>query len=137
MRPVLVVDDEQQMLVAIQETLDRKGFEVTTASNGLDAIEKINRCFYRAVLTDVRMPGLDGMGLLQHIKKISPATPVIMLTGHGTVNDAVSALKQGAYDFLMKPFSARQLSDVLEKATSHNFQHGGQQNDPIIPQRFI
>ena len=132
MKPVLVVDDEQQMLVAIQETLRRKGFEVTTASNGLDAVNKISRCFYQAVLTDVRMPGLDGMELLRHIKKVSPATPVIMLTGHGTVSDAVSALKQGAYDFLMKPFSARQLSDVLNKATSHAIPDECSENDQII-----
>jgi DNA-binding NtrC family response regulator len=117
MKEVLVVDDEQQMLVAISETLNRKGFQVTTASSGVDAVGKLRRHFYQAVLTDVRMPGLDGMDLLKHVKRLSPATPVILLTGHGTVRDAVSALKQGAYDYLMKPFSARQLTEVLAKAT--------------------
>ena len=118
MREVLVVDDEQQMLVAIRETLNRKGFQVTTASSGSDAVGKLQRNFYQAVLTDVRMPGLDGMDLLRQVKKLSPTTPVIMLTGHGTVSDAVCALKQGAYDYLMKPFSASQLTDVLTKAMS-------------------
>ncbi len=117
MKEVLVVDDEQQMLVAISETLNRKGFQVTTASSGVDAVGKLRSHFYQAVLTDVRMPGLDGMDLLKHVKRLSPATPVILLTGHGTVQDAVSALKQGAYDYLMKPFSARQLTEVLAKAT--------------------
>ena len=118
MKEVLVVDDEQQMLVAIRETLNRKGFQVTTASSGSDAVGKLQRNFYQAVLTDVRMPGLDGMDLLRHVKKHSPTTPVIMLTGHGTVADAVFALKQGAYDYLMKPFSAGQLTEVLTKATA-------------------
>ena len=118
MKEVLVVDDEQQMLVAIRETLNRKGFQVTTASSGSDAVGKLQRNFYQAVLTDVRMPGLDGMDLLRHVKRLSPTTPVIMLTGHGTVSDAVCALKQGAYDYLMKPFSASQLTDVLNKATT-------------------
>jgi len=132
MKPVLVVDDEHQMLVAIEETLGRRGFEVTTASNGLEALEKVSRRYFRAVLTDVRMPGLDGIELLQHIKKVSPSTPVIMLTGHGTVNDAVSAIKQGAYDYLMKPFSARQLSEVLDQATSHTSPTGEERTDDII-----
>ncbi len=118
MKEVLVVDDEQQMLVAIRETLNRKGFQVTTASSGSDAVGKLQRNFYQAVLTDVRMPGLDGMDLLRHVKRLSPTTPVILLTGHGTVSDAVCALKQGAYDYLMKPFSASQLTDVLNKATT-------------------
>ena len=118
---VLVVDDEQQMLLAIRETLHRKGFQVTTASSGTDAVGKLQRNYFGAVLTDVRMPGLSGMDVLRQVKKLSPATPVIMLTGHGTIEDAVSALKQGAFDYLMKPFSAQQLTDVLSKAT---FGHG-------------
>src|SRR5690606_7247970 len=68
-------------------------------------------------ITDVRMPELSGLDLLKQIKKLSPSTPVILLTGHGTVTDAVTALKQGAYDYLMKPFSARELTDVVDKAT--------------------
>ncbi|HLV01745.1 MAG TPA: sigma-54 dependent transcriptional regulator [Acidobacteriota bacterium] len=117
MKELLVVDDEQQMLVAIEETLKRKGFSVTTATNGMDAVGKLRNHFYQAVITDVRMPELSGLDLLKQIKKLSPSTPVILLTGHGTVTDAVTALKQGAYDYLMKPFSARELTDVVDKAT--------------------
>lgn len=117
MKDILVVDDEQQMLVAIRETLKRKGFAITTASSGMEALGKLREQFFQAVITDVRMPKLSGMELLREVKKLSPATPVIMLTGHGTVTDAISALKQGAYDYLMKPFSAGQLTSVLGKAT--------------------
>jgi len=117
MKDILVVDDEQQMLVAIQETLKRKGFSITTASSGMEALGKLQGKFFQAVITDVRMPKLSGMELLREVKRLSPATPVIMLTGHGTVTDAISALKQGAYDYLMKPFTAQQLTSVLSKAT--------------------
>lgn len=116
MKQVLVVDDEQQMLVALQAALSKRGFTVTTATSGRDAMGKLQENFYQAVLTDVRMPGIDGLKLLQQVKRISPATPVILLTGHGTIQDAVTALKQGAYDYLMKPFSANQLTEVLERA---------------------
>ncbi len=117
MRELLVVDDEQQMLIAINETLKRKGYAVTTASNGWEALGKLKSNFYQAVITDVRMPEVDGMRLLREVKRLCPATPVILLTGHGTVSDAVQALKFGAFDYLMKPFSAQQLADVVWKAT--------------------
>jgi len=117
MKDILVVDDEQQMLVAIQETLKRQGYSITTASSGMEALGQLQAKFFQAVITDVRMPKLDGLELLKEVKRLSPATPVIMLTGHGTVTDAISALKQGAYDYLMKPFSATQLTSVLSKAT--------------------
>ncbi|MFB3901837.1 MAG: sigma-54-dependent transcriptional regulator [Acidobacteriota bacterium] len=117
MKQILVVDDEPQMLVALRETLCKRGFQITTATNGVDAVGKLRQQFYQAVLTDVRMPGVDGLDLLREIKRISPVTPVILLTGHGTVEDAVTALKLGAYDYLMKPFSAKQLTDALTKAT--------------------
>ncbi len=117
MKQVLVVDDEQQVLGAIDETLHRKGYAVTTAASGLEAVGKLRQNFFQAVITDVRMPELDGMGVLKAVKNVSPETPVIMLTGHGTVTDAVQALKQGAFDYLMKPFTATQLASVVSSAT--------------------
>ncbi len=111
MNEILVVDDEQQILVALQETLKRKGYTVSTASSAVEALRKLENRFYRAVITDVRMPELDGMELLKEVKRLSPGTPVILLTGHGTVN-------HGAFDYLMKPFSAERLTEVMERATS-------------------
>ncbi len=128
MKEVLVVDDEQQILVAIHETLKRKGYSITTASSGLEAVGKLQKKFYQAVITDVRMPGLDGMDLLKEVKRRSPATPVIFLTGHGTVTNAVDALKQGVFDYLMKPFSAQQLIDVVGKATESSPQDSTNQD---------
>lgn len=124
-KQVLVVDDEQQMLMAIDETLKRKGYDITTASNGMQALGKLKQNFYQAVITDVRMPKLDGMKLLMEVKKRAPGTPVILLTAHGTVTDAVRALKKGAFDYLMKPFSADQLEDILRKATEASGSENG------------
>lgn len=117
MKEVLVIDDEQQMLMAIEATLKKNGYSITTAGSGTEALNRMKSHFYQAVISDVRMPELDGMHLLREMKRKWPSTPVIMLTGHGTVRDAVEALKQGAFDYLLKPFSARQLTEVLGKAT--------------------
>ena len=117
MKNVLVVDDEQQVLGAIDETLKRKGYSITKAGSGIEALGKMRKDFFQAVITDVRMPEMDGMSVLKAIKEQTPQVPVIMLTGHGTVPDAVRALKMGAYDYLMKPFTSQQLVDVVWRAT--------------------
>lgn len=117
MKNVLVVDDEQQVLGAIDETLKRKGYSITKAGSGIEALGKMRKDFFQAVITDVRMPEMDGMSVLKAIKQQTPQVPVIMLTGHGTVPDAVRALKMGAYDYLMKPFTSQQLVDVVWRAT--------------------
>ncbi len=117
MKQVLVVDDEQQVLGAIHETLRRKGYGITCAGSGREALGKMRDCLFQAVITDVKMPEMDGMGVLREVKRRSPETPVILLTGHGTVRNAVEALKHGAFDYLMKPFTARQLIEVVGKAT--------------------
>ena len=79
MNEILVVDDEQQILVALKETLKRKGYTVSTASSAVEALRTLENKFYRAVITDVRMPELDGMDLLKEVKRLSPGTPVILL----------------------------------------------------------
>ena len=120
MKRVLVVDDEQQILGAINETLRRQGYDVTTAGSGIEALSMLRSDFFQAVITDVKMPEVDGMGVLRAVKKSRPETPVIMLTGHGTVNNAVAALKEGAFDYLMKPLSAPQLIETLGKAVDNS-----------------
>ena len=132
MNEILIVDDEQQILVALQETLKRKGYTVSTAGSAVEALRSLEKKFYRAVLTDVRMPELDGMELLKEVKRLSPGTPVILLTGHGTVDHAVEALKQGAFDYLMKPFSAEQLTEVMERATSLVWRSDKQKHHNVI-----
>ncbi|HSR70141.1 MAG TPA: sigma-54 dependent transcriptional regulator [Acidobacteriota bacterium] len=137
MKQVLVVDDEQQILSAIDATLSRKGYAVTTAGNGQEALGKLNQGFFQAVITDVRMPRMDGMGVLREIKRKAPETPVILLTGHGTVDNAVEALKQGAFDYLMKPFTSKQLEDVLNKATRSMPDEDDEQGEADQPGRIL
>jgi len=112
---LLVVDDDIQMLSALGEALRRKGHIVETASNGIDAASKLENAAVQAVITDLRMPGMDGLELLHHVRRTKPALPVIVLSAHGTVPTAVDAIKAGASDFLQKPFSHEALDEVLNK----------------------
>lgn len=117
MSRLLVVDDDIQMLSALEAALRHKGHVVETASNGIDAASKLQNeaSDVHAVITDLKMPGMDGLELLHHVRRTKPALPVIVLTAFGTVQTAVEAMKAGANDFLIKPFSHQALDDVLRK----------------------
>ncbi len=110
MSHILVVDDEEAMRLAISESLTRKGYSVVTAEDGYDAIEKVKDSSFGMVITDMKMPKSDGMEVLRFVKEVSPETPVVMVTAFGTISHAVEAMKVGASDYIVKPFS----SDVLE-----------------------
>ena len=106
------------MQSALEAALRRKGFSVETASNGLEATRCLEDFEFAAVLTDLRMPGMDGLQLLQHIRETRPDMPVVLLSAFGTVPDAVEAIKAGADDFLLKPFSHEALDEVLGRLAS-------------------
>src|SRR5712691_11146421 len=103
------------MLSALESALRRKGHTVETASNGIDAASKLENSPVDAVITDLRMPLMDGLELLHHVRRTKPSLPVIVLSAYGTVPTAVDAMKAGATDFLQKPFSHSALDDVLNK----------------------
>src|SRR5438132_10471317 len=103
------------MRSALEAALRHKGNTVETASNGIDAASKLENAAVQAVITDLRMPGMDGLELLHHVRRTKPALPVIVLSAHGTVPTAVDAIKAGASDFLQKPFSHEALDEVLSK----------------------
>jgi DNA-binding NtrC family response regulator len=113
---ILVVDDEQNMRRVLSAMLKKEGYQVVTASDGKEALEVLQKEKISVVATDLRMPRLDGMGLLDRIIRDDPALPVIMLTAHGTVANAVDALKKGAFDYLTKPFEQDELKTVILKA---------------------
>ncbi len=115
---VLVVDDEPEMAIALGETLRRDGFRVSLAQNGREAMEKLSREEYGWVISDVRMPSVDGMELLSHLRETAPLTRVILMTGYGTVPQAVAAMQQGAVNFLTKPFKAEDLRKILRPSPS-------------------
>jgi DNA-binding NtrC family response regulator len=113
--PILVVDDEAEMLTTLLRTLSRRGFSVEGASNGAEALHLIKRKSFSLVITDFRMPQMSGIELLQNVKKLTPDIPVIMITGYGTVNNAVEAMQHGAADYLLKPFSSQTLQAAIKK----------------------
>ncbi len=113
---ILVVDDEPQMVIAVQETLRRKGYQVTTAGSGVEALCRLRERYFQVVLTDMRMPEINGLDLLKKVKTLSPQTPVVLLTAFGTIQNAVDAMRHGAFDYLLKPFSAESLETVVRRA---------------------
>lgn len=115
MKRLLVVDDEIDMMAAMDAALRKKGYAVETASNGSEALLRLSTSPVDAVITDLRMPVMDGLELLRNLRRTRPELPVIVLTAFGTIPDAVEAIQAGASDFLMKPFSHDALDRVLAK----------------------
>jgi DNA-binding NtrC family response regulator len=113
---ILIIDDEEEMRAALTESLIRSGYSVHTASNGVEGIELFNKEPFGMVITDVKMPKVSGLQVLKEIKKVSPQTPVIMITAYGTIDNAVEAMREGAFDYILKPFSAEVLDNVVERA---------------------
>jgi two-component system nitrogen regulation response regulator NtrX len=102
---ILIVDDETSILKSLSGILSDEGFETITATNGYEALKTLESESPDLVLLDIWMPGIDGIDTLKEIKKSYPTTPVIMITGHGTIETAVNATKIGAFDFIEKPLS--------------------------------
>lgn len=113
---VLVVDDEKNMGLVIQAMLDRAGFEVLCFSEAGEAVEAIESEELDAIVTDLYMPGVGGMEVLEFARRHQPQVPVVMITAFGTVESAVTALKNGAFDFITKPFDQAELLEVIDKA---------------------
>jgi DNA-binding response OmpR family regulator len=113
---LLVVDDEPGMRDMLCYELQGQGFKVSVAEDGEKALELIRKQTFDLVISDFKMPKMDGMKLLAHIKEINPAIEVIIATGNGTIEDAVVAMKNGAYDFILKPFNLEELAAMIEKA---------------------
>jgi len=117
-RTVLVADDELSIRKVLSATLKRDGYEVFAASDGAEALELLRTHPIDLVLTDLRMPKVDGMSLLRHVLAEHAGIPVVILTAHGTVDNAVEAMKLGAFDFLSKPFDQDELRLVIKKASA-------------------
>jgi two-component system response regulator AtoC len=116
MSRILVVDDELNMRLVLSAMLKKEGFEVASASDGLSALKILKEEDCAVVITDLKMPNLDGMKLLSRVVKNYPSTPVIIITAHGTIATAVDALKMGAFDYITKPFEQEELKNVIHKA---------------------
>src|SRR5206468_374557 len=106
---LLIADDDPGLRESLERTLTREGYRVVLASDGRAALERVQAGGIDLIVTDLRMPGLTGLDLLRAAKAIMPDVDVILLTAFGTVEEAVKAMKDGAYDFLTKPFRREQL----------------------------
>jgi two-component system C4-dicarboxylate transport response regulator DctD len=113
---VIVVDDEAAIREAVQQWLELSGCDVRTCASATEALALVDRDFPGIVVSDVRMPGTDGLQLLDKLLQIDSDLPVILVTGHGDVPMAVQALRQGAYDFIEKPFTPERLLDSVRRA---------------------
>ncbi|RKY64111.1 MAG: hypothetical protein DRP99_02745 [Candidatus Latescibacterota bacterium] len=113
---ILVVDDDPLMLDFLKEALLRQGYKVDTAEDGEEALRKVEEEGYDLVITDVRMPGVDGMTVLESVKRDFADTEVVVITAYGTIRNAVEAMKMGAYDYLTKPFSVEEVEVVVQRA---------------------
>ena len=113
---VLFVDDERAVRLSGQQTLELADFTVTPCDSAERALRLLNEDWPGCVVSDMRMPQMDGMTLLQRIREIDPTLPVILITGHGDVPMAVEAMRQGAWDFLEKPFASERLIEVVRRA---------------------
>ncbi len=113
---ILVVDDESLMREYVQEALARAGHDVTVAASGRDAIQSIESKTFDVVVTDLKMQPVDGIEVLRAVRAHSPATACIIMTAYGTVETAVTALKEGAFDYIMKPFTPDELELAVSRA---------------------
>lgn len=101
---ILLAEDDEIMRITIQDRLEKYNWQVEVATDGQKAIDMLDRYSFRIIISDVRMPNLDGMALLEHVREVTPYTDIIMMTGYGNVDSAIKCLEMGAADYLLKPF---------------------------------
>ncbi len=117
MAKILVIDDEKSIRNTLKEILEYEKHEVILASNGMEGLEILSKNTFEVMLLDIKMPEMDGMELLEKISKSNPEIQVVMISGHGTVDSAVKAVKMGAYDFIEKPLDLNRLLVTIRNAT--------------------
>ena len=113
---LLLVDDEPSFLVAASKALSRRGFHVSQALDGRTALDFIGKQSFDVVILDIKMPGIDGVEVFSHIKFLAPDLPVIMLTGHGTMQQAFEVSREGVFEYLTKPCDIEKIAETAQKA---------------------
>ena len=113
---ILVIDDEENIRKGLASNFEMEDYTVRTASNGRQGLELVSKGDIDLVVTDLRMDGISGEEVLRRVTTETPGIPVIVLTGHGSIDAAVDAMKNGAYDFLTKPLNLDQLNAIVKRA---------------------
>ena len=116
---ILIVDDEEIVRESLSSWLELDGYEVGVAENGARALERLPEKDWNLAMVDLKMPGMDGIELMDEIRKVKPETIVIIMTAYATVDTAVQAMKKGAYDYIVKPFNPEDLSMTIRKIIEH------------------
>jgi len=116
---ILVIDDEAAMRESLSLWLKEEGYYVEAVASGPEAIEKVGKKTWNIALLDLKMPGMDGLEVQREIKKISPETQIVMITAYPSVDTAISAMKEGAYDYIIKPFDPDEVSFMVKKIIEH------------------
>jgi DNA-binding response OmpR family regulator len=117
---ILIVDDEPNVRLMLRTALESSGYRVSEAADGQGALEQLERGPFHLMILDLRMPRLDGMATLARLRERGGVTPVVMLTAHGSIPDAVAAMKLGAIDFLTKPITPARLREVVAEVLQRN-----------------
>ena len=116
---ILVVDDEKPMRESLKDWLREDGYEVGLAAGGMDAIDMAMKNGWEVILLDLKMPGMDGLETLRKLKEVRPDAEILMMTAYATVDTAVQAMKEGAFDYLVKPFDPEEVQIQIQKIVSH------------------
>jgi two-component system, NtrC family, response regulator HydG len=119
MAHILVVDDKEMMRDSMQATLSRAGHDVVTAGSALEGLSELEQAPFDAVVTDLKMPKMDGLMFLDQLSRVGCDTPVIMMTAFATINTAVEAMRKGAFDYIQKPFEADEIIVRVDRALEH------------------
>ena len=117
MAKILIIDDEKSIRNILTEILENEKYNVDSAESGIEGLKLVNKNKYDAILCDIKMPKMDGMEALKHIKKSSPDVPIVMISGHGDIEIAVETIKNGAYDYISKPLDLNKLLITIRNAT--------------------
>lgn len=125
---LLVIDDEDIVLLSCRRALSPQGYEVKAVNSGEQALSLLEKEEFDVVMTDLKMPDMDGIELLRRIKAQWPEIEVIIITGYQTVETASDARKLGAFDYIEKPFTPAQIIAVTERASRRRMKHSGTRN---------
>ena len=136
-RPILIVEDEPALGEMLQNGLSQNGYSVHLAESAEKALKLFNQRAFDLVISDIRLPEMDGLQLLDHIKSRSASPPVILMTGFGSVQSAVEAMKKGAHNYFLKPFSLEILEEGIEAALRQNPTLQNQDHEPSFPHTTI
>ena len=120
---ILLVDDEESIRMSVKTYLEDGGYRVNTAESGDKAVEMIRENYFDVIITDLMMDGIDGIGVLKVANELHPSTPVMILTGYGSLDTAIDALRLGAFDYMQKPCDKNELIERTKKCINHLLLH--------------